>query len=396
MSWQVKPLGEVFNVVGGGTPSKKKPEYYGGSIPWATIRDMHSSELSDTEHSITEAGLSASSAKVIPAGEVIMASRVGLGKACLLEQDTAINQDIRALLPKKPQAIERRFCLYWLQSIEATIIGAGSGATVQGVKLPFIKSLPFPDIGLEEQKRIVAVLDQAFAALDRARANAEANLPDVVAIYQAELNSYYQEALEDNGAIRLADFATHITDGDHSPPPKSEKGIPFVTISNIDKQTGELSFESTFFVSQHYFDALKDTRKPNVGDLLYTVTGATLGIPSLVLTDREFCFQRHVAIIKPKEGVSSEWLLHVLRSSDVFDQATKGSTGAAQKTVSLKTLRGLAIPNVSAEEQVEAAIRLNSIWEKLTPLTGSYRQVVNDLNDLRQSILQKAFAGELT
>lgn len=178
-AFETRPVGDVFDLVGGGTPSKKTAAYYAGDIPWATIRDMHSAELVETEHSISAAGLKNSSAKLIPAGEVIMASRVGLGKASILKQDTAINQDIRALLPKKPDAIDRRFVLYWLQSVAETIISGSSGATAQGIKLPFIKGLPFPAIPLEEQTRIVAVLDQAFAALDRARAHAEANLAEL-------------------------------------------------------------------------------------------------------------------------------------------------------------------------------------------------------------------------
>ena len=157
--WDQKTLDEVCKVIGGGTPSKKKARYYGGEIPWATVRDMREELLFSTEHCITKEGLNNSSAKVIPSGEVIIATRVGLGKACLLQQDTAINQDLRGIIPKSGIELNRSYLLYWFRSISSKIIGAGTGATVQGVKLPFIQSLEIPLPPLEEQKRIVDVLD---------------------------------------------------------------------------------------------------------------------------------------------------------------------------------------------------------------------------------------------
>ena len=102
---------------------------------------MNVDELVKTEHSITEAGLAASSAKVIPAGEVVIATRVGLGKVCRLKRDTAINQDLRGLLPKGDCPLDRKYLFYWYKSISENVVAAGTGATVQGVKLPFLKWL---------------------------------------------------------------------------------------------------------------------------------------------------------------------------------------------------------------------------------------------------------------
>lgn len=205
-----------------------------------------------------------------------------------------------------------------------------------------------------------------------------------------------QEAVDQFGSTCLQDVCNHITDGDHSPPPKAEAGVPFVTISNINKQTGELNFDRTFFVPHAYYEGLQDSRKPTVGDLLYTVTGATLGVPSLVVTDRKFCFQRHVAIIKPQATTSPEWLLHVLRSHFVFKQATDGSSGAAQKTVSLKSLRGLRIPKIDMAAQKTAAGKLATLWQAAEPLRQCYESQQYELSQLRQSLLQKTFAGEPT
>ena len=166
--WRTVKLGDVCELIGGGTPSKRRPEYFNGAIPWATVRDMRDDILETTEHSITEEGLADSSSKVIPKNNVVIASRVGLGKVCLLQQDTAINQDLRGVIPLNKDEIDVVYLFYWFKSISEVIISAGRGATVHGVTLPFLKSLAIPLPPLAEQQRIVAKLDAAFAEIDRA------------------------------------------------------------------------------------------------------------------------------------------------------------------------------------------------------------------------------------
>lgn len=157
--WEEKKLGDVCNLIGGGTPSKRNPDYYNGDIPWATVRDMNQDVISDTDCQITMAAVKASSTNIIPAGNVVIATRVGLGKVCLLEHDTAINQDLRGIVPFKSDSLSSRFLFWWLRSIASVIEKEGTGATVKGVKLPFVKSLKisFPD--WNEQKLTVSLLD---------------------------------------------------------------------------------------------------------------------------------------------------------------------------------------------------------------------------------------------
>ena len=104
--------------------------------------------------------------------------------------------------------------------------------------------------------------------------------------------------------VRLESVCRVITDGGHQPPPQVPEGIPFLVISNVS--SGSISFESTRFVPSTYFETLDDSRKPKVGDLLFTVTGS-FGIPVVVRTDREFCFQRHIALLKPLIDVDYLW-----------------------------------------------------------------------------------------
>lgn len=157
--WPVKTLGDICDLVGGGTPSKDCPEFYGGNIPWATVRDLNVEVLTTTEHSITTEAVESSSSNIIPAGSVVIATRVGLGKAVILAQDTAINQDLRGLVVRRRDQVIPNFLYWWYLSTTQVVIAAGTGATVQGVKLPFVSGLEVPVPPLEEQKRIVALLD---------------------------------------------------------------------------------------------------------------------------------------------------------------------------------------------------------------------------------------------
>ena len=139
---------------------------------------------------------------------------------------------------------------------------------------------------------------------------------------------------------RLGAVAEAIGDGDHQPPPQTSFGAPFLVISNVSG--GRLSFENTRFVSKEYFSQLPETRKPRNGDLLFTVTGS-YGIPVLIDSDDKFCFQRHIAIVRPCT-ISNRYLYVILGSSYVKSICDAKATGTAQKTVGLATLRELLIP----------------------------------------------------
>ena len=158
--WVEKKLGEVCGIIGGGTPSKSVNEYYGNEIFWATVRDMNNDLLVSTETKITELGLKNSSAKIIPKDHVIIATRVGLGKVCMLKHDTAINQDLKGIIPKSNVAVLNEFLFWWLKSISDQIVKAGTGATVQGVKIPFIASLDFPLTTKANQLKIINQLSE--------------------------------------------------------------------------------------------------------------------------------------------------------------------------------------------------------------------------------------------
>lgn len=294
------------------------------------------------------------------------------------------------------ESLNREWLYYFLSRDAFKVEGAERMSGAVGhkrVPKEFIETYLIPVPPLPEQRRIVGILDQAFDGLARATANAEQNLRNARALFESHLQSVFTRRSDE---VQLSELASEITDGDHSPPPKASTGVPFITISDIVKRTHQIDFSNTFMVPVEYFRKLKPNKKPRVGDILYTVTGATLGIPVLVKEQRDFCFQRHIGLVRPKPDVDNAWLTYALLSPQVFKQATIGSTGAAQKTVSLSVLRGLKVPKLALSQQKHIANRLDALAAETQRLESIYRQKLAALGELKKSLLHQAFNGGLT
>ena len=157
---------------------------------------------------------------------------------------------------------------------------------------------------------------------------------------------YYRDNLlffnQDICQMRLSEVCESIADGDHMPPPKTEAGIPFITISNITANR-QIDFAKTMFVSNDYYEKLDFKRKAQEEDILYTVVGS-FGTPVYVETDRKFVFQRHIAILRPdKSIIKPKYLYHAMQSTAFYKQANTMARGAAQRTISLSSLGQMSI-----------------------------------------------------
>lgn len=153
--------------------------------------------------------------------------------------------------------------------------------------------------------------------------------------------------------VKLRDVCSSIYDGDHNAPPKSEHGVPFITISNIDANDGAIDFSNTAFVPEEYYESLKVERRPKCNDVLYSVVGS-FGIPSLVRNDSKFVFQRHIAILRPSKAIDPAYLYYVLKDPSFFHWADAVAIGAAQRTVTLGQLRAkeIELPDMETQRQV--------------------------------------------
>ena len=249
------------------------------------------------------------------------------------------------------------------------------------------KELEIPD--WDEQQRIVARIEELFSQLDNAVATLNAIKQHLAVYRQAVL----EQAFSSCTSLQLASVCMHVTDGDHMPPPKAEHGIPFIMISNID--SNKINWTSTCYVGLDYYNGIGEKRTPQKGDVLYTVTGS-YGIPVLVDFDKKFCFQRHIALLRPNELITQKFLYYALQAPAVYAQAAEKATGTAQKTVGLNVLRQLKIPFI-ADKSAQKSI-VNAIEERISAcdkIGDTVAVALLQAEALRQSILKKAFEGRL-
>ena len=173
-------------------------------------------------------------------------------------------------------------------------------------------------------------------------------------------------------------MCSYITDGDHMPPPKANEGIPFITISDIDKENRAIIFEDTFFVPEEYYNNLKEERKAKKGDVLYTVTGS-YGIPVIIKDDIRFCFQRHIALLRPNTKLLTPlFLCYWCLNGSVKSMADDVATGIAQKTVGLNSIRKFPIilPPLSLQQEFAAKV------EAIEAMKAKVRQSLKEAETL--------------
>lgn len=403
LGWQIKTLGDVCNLIGGGTPAKKNEDFYKGEISWATVRDMNVDVITQTEFKITEDAVKNSSTNIINAGNVVIATRVGLGKVCLVNQDTAINQDLRGIVPLSLDVLTVRFLFWWLRSIAHLIEQEGTGATVKGVKLPFVKSLQIPLPPLPEQKRIVAILDEAFAGITQAVANAEKNLANARELFESYLNNVFTQKGE-GWVEKPLGTVIQITHGFAFKGPdfrvSSDKSLPIVltpgnytedaVLNFNDKNTKRLKIESP------------DGYEFNEGDLTIVMTDLSskmkiLGKPAFIESKGILHNQRIGRILFSDGAVSKRYLYYHLQSRKVSDAIKSTATGTMVRHTAPKRILSGKISFPSERELQDKVVEtLDTLKTETQHLETIYQQKLKALSELKQSILQKAFEGELT
>lgn len=186
--------------------------------------------------------------------------------------------------------------------------------------------------------------------------------------------------------VKLKDCCHSISDGDHLPPPKSNSGVPFVTIANIDA-TNHIDFGNTMFVPLEYYNNLNDIRKAKCNDILYSVVGS-FGKPVLVKENIPFAFQRHIAILRPNNEIAdSRFLYYVMLTRDFFMQADTVAIGAAQRTISLTALRNMEVKLPSMETQY----RIANILSRYDSLIENYQKQIKLLEEAAQRLYKEWF-----
>lgn len=195
--WEKTELGKVATWGSGGTPSRKHPEYYGGTIPWLKTGELNDSEIYDSEEKITENALKNSSAKIYPEDTVVVAMYgATIGKTGILKIKATTNQACACAVCG--EKIFYRFLFFYLLSQKSDFINSGKGGAQPNISQTVLKYWPISLPPLDEQREIVRVLDETFAREAQARAAAEAALAAVPKLRRAVLARAFRGELGTN------------------------------------------------------------------------------------------------------------------------------------------------------------------------------------------------------
>ncbi|MGL5876036.1 MAG: restriction endonuclease subunit S [Xenococcaceae cyanobacterium] len=394
--WKLKTLGEIAEVQSGGTPLKSHNEYWFGDIPWYSSGELNDTFTKASKELITPKGLEKSNAKLFPKGSLLigMYDTAAL-KMSILDRDAAFNQAIAGVKPN--ENIDLKFILFAINSRRFEILNQRRGVRQKNLSLAKIKNIALPIPSLPEQKRIVAILDEAFEGIDRAIANTEKNLANSRELFESYLNAIFtqkgdgwkeKKLGEIGGKVFTGPFGSLLHKSDYI-----SNEIPIVNPANIEDDKIIPNFNKT--VSQDIVKRLQAyILKQN--DVVVGRRGE-IGRCAVVREEQAgwLCGSGSF-FIKPFENVDSVFLANLLRSAVYRNKLESLATGATMQNLSNQSLSDLVIAMPSLDEQNRITNKIDDLRIETQQLEIIYRQKLAALKELKQSILQKAFTGELT
>jgi type I restriction enzyme S subunit len=385
-------LGDYIKLIGGGTPSKKVDAYWNGSIPWASVKDLKSDYLTQTVDTITQEGLSKSTSRLIPANSLVISTRMAVGKAVITEIDTAINQDLKAVIPTSE--LDQKFLFYLFKAKVQYFESVSTGATVKGIKIQHLNDLTFPLPPLPTQTRIARALDLADRhrrllreELDAYDELGESLFLEMFGDVTFNKNNYPKFPLNQlalNNGIKCGPFGTQLAKSEFT-----KKGIPVWGIPQVNskfkKPPHDFITEQKAIQLDQYSVLPSDivmSRKGNVGKCAIYPLNWEKGI-----------LHSDVLRIRCNPDVAdSIFLSYQFRMNrDLETQIKNISHGAIMAGINVTKLKGLiaVLPPLPLQQTFAKRIK------QINLLKAQAQTTLKEADDLFNALLQRAFRGEL-
>ncbi len=378
-------LGELVDIIGGGTPNRKNESYWNGNINWITVKDYKSNYITSSEETITENGLKSSAAKLIPKGNVIIPTRMALGKVAINLIDVAINQDLKALIIKDSSILDTHYLFYYLKSKSNYIESRGKGATVKGITIDVISKMDIKLPNLSEQKKIVNILRTAQELIEKRKYQIEALDQLTQSVFLEMFGSIQGEKLPLSELCEINPPKREVADL------KEDTIVSFIPMANVS-ENGEIDLSETRNLGEVYkgFTYFKEN------DVLFAKITPCMengkGAIAKNLTNEVGFGSTEFHVLRPKEGITSEWLYYLTTLPNFRQQAEKNMTGSAgQKRVPKQFFDKYKVnkPTIESQEEFKKIIlKINSQKEML-------KKSLAILDTNFQSLMQRAFKGEL-
>lgn len=375
--WQLKTLGDVCEILNGGTPKTGVMEFWGGEHSWITPAEMGkriSPYVGETERQVTDAGLANSSAKLAPPNSIILSSRAPIGHLVINTKPMAFNQGCKGLVPKSN--LHYKFLYYYLFSKVELLDSLGTGATFKELSSGKLKEVQIPLPALPEQERIVEILDQVFDGIAQATANTEKNLRNAKGLFESAVESIFTSDEVDWEVSTLDKLAENL-DSKRVPITKNVRtsgAYPYYGASGI-----------VDYVSDYLFD--RDL-------LLVSEDGANLlarTYPIAFSVEGKSWVNNHAHVLGFKELATQKLVEYYLNSISL----EKYVSGMAQPKLNQKMLNSIPIPLPPSNKRDDMMNELDRISALSKNLEATYKNKLTALNELNKAILDKAFNGEL-
>jgi len=385
-----KKIGDVFKVTSGGTPSRKKQEYYkNGTIPWVKTGDLKGKYANEPKEYITELALANSSAKIFPKNTVLLAMYgATIGACSILKIAAATNQACGAILPS--EKCDHVYLYYYLKSINKELISKGVGGAQPNISGGIIKSTKIPLPPLSQQKKIAAILDAADAYRQKTKA--------LIFKYDELTQSLFLNMFGDPFKGDVSPLKNNISIvGGYAFKSNDfiKEGLPLIKIGTVNK--GYFEIDNFSFLPKSY---LSKYLKWNVksGDILMSLTG-TVGKDDYGNVEKatdhyeNYLLNQRVAKLEPSNDVYlKDFLFGMFSNNKTKKELTKISRGVRQANISNRDIENLKMITPSVENQKLYISAVASIEAQKAQAQASLAQA----EDLFNSLLQRAFKGELT
>ncbi|WP_086255905.1 restriction endonuclease subunit S [Campylobacter vicugnae] len=393
--WEVKKLGEIFNIVTGKTPSKKIREYFNGNIPFVKPSDLDLSDyIENSEDTLTQDGFK--KAPFIPKNSVLVSCIGNLGKKAILKQNGSCNQQINAILPNSN--FDMKFVFYYIDIIKPWMKQNASATTISILNKSRFEQMPFIYPNLTEQKAIVDKLDDSFAKIE----NAITNLTNA----KENLKLYKQSVLKSafNGDLVPSTSPTHwevkklgeifnIVRGGSPRPIKSyltddKNGINWIKIGDIETGSKYITHTKQKILAS----GLKKSRAVKAGDLLLT-NSMSFGRP--YISKINGAVHDGWLIFEPKIQISKDYVFYFFSSSDTYSKLSNLAVGSTVKNLQINFLENFEIPLPPLSEQNLIVAEIDRRFAIVDKTLNLIDKSIQNAKNLKQSILKKAFSGEL-
>lgn len=384
--WEIKKLGDVLKIQNGYAFNSKLFSVEKG-MPLIRIRDIKIGIGTETKFSGPF-----DKKYEVHAGDLLIGMDGEFGCYEWKGERALLNQRVCRLQEFGPE-LHSRFLFYGINKYLKAIEDVTAFATVKHISSKQIENIQIPLPPLPEQLRIVAILDEAFAAISQAKANAEKNLQNAKELFESYLNGVFERKGEGWEEKRLCEVCEKITDGTHQTPTYFKDGFVFLSSKNVT--SGRINWTDVKYIDEKQHLEMHRRLAPRVNDILLAKNGTT-GVAAIVDKDITFDIYVSLALIRVLDKVLPQFMLYFINSPQAKKQFNK-------------RLKGIGVPNLHLEEIREVSISFpksiasqKSIIDKLDVLSAEtkklesiYQQKIDNLEHLKKSILQKAFSGEL-